>query len=631
MTKVLPDIFQQAAEKYCARPSFLTRNIRSKPYEGPSWHTLYNMGLDLATALADLGLNPKQHVAVLADNRLEWILSDYAILMNGAVSVPRATNITDDEIKYIINHSEAIFVIVEHEKMLDRVLKLQQHLPNVTQFIVMEHDYKTCDAAWNLYSLLEKGKIRRQAEAKNLILERMQNISPDDMFTIIYTSGTTGTPKGVMLSHRNMIYVVHTTAKLASISELDSAVSILPIWHVFERATEYLFIYAGAATYYSNIRSFANDMQDVKPTLMASAPRLWESIYDKVLARVKSSSPVRQRLFQFALFSCAQVNEAYRFFQSTQLLITKPSPLDIVLQGARLSLTWLVFILPSLALSFIPAKLREGTGGNLRQSVSAGGALPTHIDLFFNNIGIPLIEAYGMTECCPAIAMRTVEQNVIGSVGSPVPGCVVEIRNLNDFAMTMTKGQSGIVAVKGPQVMNGYFKNDEETAKVLKDGWMNTGDIGFISHNNNLVITGRSKETIVLRSGENVEPVPIENALLRSPYISQTMVVGQDQKHLSALIILHENDVRNWAETNSIADTQAEKLYTNERVNELIKADIRTFVSAKTGFKAHEKINNFKIIAKPFEIDDELTKLFKIKRHVVMEKYHDLIVLLGAG
>lgn len=624
MFKTLPDVFKHAAEKYTDCPSFLTRPTSGQPFQGPTWSELYQMGLDLATALAEMGINAKDHVAVLADNRFEWILTDYAILMNGSVSVPRATSIMDEELKYIVNHSESRVVVVEHEKMLKRLVALKADLPSVQHIIVMDKKFTSNDDGQSIYDLVAQGRKCRD-QGNQQVEERISQIDEQDVFTIIYTSGTTGAPKGVLLTHANMIYMINMTSKIMDMRSDDRAVTILPIWHVFERANEYVFIAAGAATYYSNIRALAKDLQEVQPTLMGSAPRLWESIYDKVVAKVSSGSAVAKSLFKIALYATGQVKYAQRFYAGVLPEISKPSALVTGLNCVKYMVLWLIWIVPAKLLGFIPKKLQMSTGGKLRASLSAGGALPHHIDLFFNNIGISLLEGYGMTECCPAIAMRKPDFNVPGSVGLPLPGCEVEIRDLNNPSQKVAQGQNGIIHVKGPQVMKGYYKNPEATEKVLKAGWMDTGDIGVINTNNSITITGRSKETIVLLSGENVEPVPIENTLLESKYIAQTMLVGQDQKHLGALIVIDEENVLNWAKQNQITAIEIPQLLKSDQVNELIKSEIQTKVSKKNGFQPFEKIVNFRFIEKPFEVDDELTKLFKIKRHVVAEKYQAII------
>ncbi len=624
MIKTLPDVFKATAEKYANHPSFMTRTSLKGPYDGPTWSELHEMALNLGTALAKLGLNPKDHVGLLADNCLEWILCDMAVLMNGAADVPRGTDVTDDEIVYILNHSESTFLILQNEKMLKRVLKLKDQLSSIKTIIVMDKAFSETEEVRNIYSLVEEGsKLRKEGDSE--IEKRMENIQESDLFTIIYTSGTTGTPKGVMLTHANMVSQVRTLKPLVKLKLEDKALSILPIWHVFERVVEYLFISAGGQTFYTTIRTIVADLSDVQPTIMGSAPRLWEMVYQKMMAKIDKSPTVAKMLIKTSLFALSQVNQAKRFFNGTLRYLEKPTFMDRFNGFFVHAFCFLLWILPATLLSFVPKKLRAVTGNQLRGTISGGGALPSHIDLFFNDIGIPVWEGYGMTETSPVISVRPPEHIVIGAVGGPIPETEVEIRDVNDLEKKLPQGSSGVIHIKGPQVMQGYYKNPEATSAVLKDGWMNTGDIGMINFNDAITITGRAKDTVVLLSGENVEPVPIENKMLCSPYISQTMVVGQDQKFLGALVVADEDTLVDWAKNNGLPEMGFDDLLINEKVSDLIRGEIQTQINSRNGFKSFERIGGFRILQKPFEVGDELNSTFKLKRHVVSDKYKDLI------
>lgn len=624
MIQTLPDLFEQTAKSYGPKKAFLTRVNKQEGYVGPTWEELYENAKDLATGLADLGLEPKEHVAVLADNRFEWILSDYAILMNGAANVPRGTDVTDEEIEYIVQHSESTMLFVEHEKMLNRVVAIKEKLPLIRSIIVMDRKYAGSEVAQSIYSVLEKGK-KLRAEGNQMVAERQANIKPSDLFTIIYTSGTTGKPKGVMLTHANMVSQVKSVTQIVSLSSDDRNLSILPVWHAFERVVEYLFISVGAATYYTSIRTLANDIKDVKPTFMGSAPRLWESIYQKIVKKVEAASPVAKFFFNTSILSKNRVRCAQAFFNGSLLQMQKLSMIDRIGLGIKHLLNLLAFGIVSILFSFVRSKLRMAMGGQMKGTISGGGALPRHIDMFFNDIGLKVLEGYGMTECCPVISVRTFDKLVIGSVGGPIPGTQIEIRDCNNLNKKLSQGESGVIFVKGPQVMQGYYKNEEATQKVLDQGWMNTGDIGLVNFNDTISITGRAKDTIVLLSGENVEPVPIENKLTESSFISQVMVVGQDQKSLSALVVLDEEKMASWTNEQGMGGKIYSELAHDDKVQDLVRLEIRKQISAENGFKAFERINGFKILPKDFEVGDELTNLFKLKRHVITKKYQGLI------
>jgi long-chain acyl-CoA synthetase len=277
------------------------------------------------------------------------------------------------------------------------------------------------------------------------------------------------------------------------------------------------------------------------------------------------------------------------------------------------------------------SKIREATGGQLKASVSGGGALQKHVDAFFNDIGINVLEGYGMTETSPVICVRTFKKLVQGSVGVITPQTEIQIRDDHGKVLTYIDsnqkilagkiGQKGVIHVKGPQVMKGYFMNPEATNKALKDNWMDTGDIGMVNYKMTLTLTGRAKDTVVLLGGENVEPVPIENKLTESPYISQCMVIGQDQKNLGAIIIPDFDQLATWCKENGIDASDKEALITNAKVVDFYKKEIKSLNSTKTGFKSFEQVTPFFLITKPFEVGDELTNLFKMKRHVIAEKY----------
>lgn len=284
------------------------------------------------------------------------------------------------------------------------------------------------------------------------------------------------------------------------------------------------------------------------------------------------------------------------------------------------------------------SKIREATGGELKASVSGGGALQRHVDAFFNDIGINVLEGYGMTETSPVISVRTFKKLVQGSVGVITPETEVQIRDdlgkvlthvdANQKLVSGKYGQRGVIHIRGPQVMKGYYKNPETTKKTIVDNWMNTGDIGMINFKKTLTLTGRAKDTIVLLGGENVEPVPIENKIDESPYIKQSMVVGQDQKVLGAIIVPDFDALIPWAEENGISEKAPEKLIVHPKVVEFYKKEVRNFNSVKTGFKNFEQVQYVTLITKPFEVGDELTNLMKMKRHVITEKYKDRILEL---
>jgi len=618
----LAELYKETAERLGDKPAFATRG-KSKEFEAVKYKDLYEMGLNLATGLIDLGVKARDHVGLLADNRLEWIIADYGVLIAGAADVPRGTDVTDQDIEYILNHSDSQVVFVEHQAMLDKIQKNMSKLPNVKHIIMMDKDTRVTGNVLHLYDLMEKGKELRAGGDKRAE-ERMAGIKPDDLFTLIYTSGTTGAPKGVQLMHSNMLFQINNLP--IQITPDDRILSILPVWHIFERVFEMIAISFGACTYYTNVRNLGDDMKSVKPSFMASAPRLWESVYLKIYTGLEKKPAIARALFKAAYFCSRHFKAALRFLKGNDLDINGRNPAVSLLLGLWKLVVAILLVIPNFLLDVIVLKkIRDATGGQLKGSVSGGGALPIHVDEFFNNIGIPVLEGYGMTETAPILAVRTFDKLVIGSVGPVFPKTQLKLIDLSKNEViyetggkTQIRGRKGEIHVKGPQVMKGYFKNPEATTKVLKDGWMNTGDLGMITFNNTLKIMGRSKETVVLLGGENVEPVPIENKILESPLVDQVMVVGQDKKFLGALVVPALEPFAQYGST-------LQELSNRPEVQKKLQEEIKNSVNDSTGFKVFERVVDCRVLPKPFEVGDELTNLFKLKRHVIAEKYADLI------
>ncbi|HEY3281636.1 MAG TPA: AMP-binding protein, partial [Armatimonadota bacterium] len=465
-----------------------------------------------------------------------------------------------------------------------------------------------------LADLLAEGR-RLRSSGDRLAEERAAGIRPEDLFTLIYTSGTTGIPKGVMLTHQSMISQVRLVP--ITVTPRDRAIAILPIWHILERVYEMILIAGGACAYYSSIRTLKEDFAEVRPTLMVSAPRLWESVYQGILAHVKKQPPVRQALFSAAYYSARKVQTARRYLAGRRLKLTCPPAHRVWLGGLWHGVVLAAFLVPYLALDpLVLRKLRAALGGQLQSTLSGGGALPRQVDEFFNNIGIPVQEGYGLTETCPVLSVRTGRGMVIGTVGPLIPQTELRLLDLEtrEVIYPPRRGVMGEVHVRGPQVMEGYYKDPEGTARVLSDGWLNTGDLGIVTHNGCLRIVGRSKDTIVLLGGENVEPAPIENTLRESPLIDQCMVVGQDRKTLGALVIPRQSALQAYGE-------DLEALAQSEEARQAVMRDIRRLVSRANGFKGFELVTNCRLLPKPFEVGDELTNLFKLRRQVVAEKY----------
>lgn len=613
----LNDVFYYAKRTYGSKEMFFAKD-NAKNFKGRTFSDIFHEAENLALSLLQLGLQPGDRIGLMADNRTEWAIADIATLLNGAVNVPRGSDSTAQEIEYILSHSESKYCFVEHEKLLDS-LKPIFSKTKVEKVIILDPNFVSNDPfVINMATLVKEGEgLRKNLPSLEL---RSKQVKPDDLFTIIYTSGTTGMPKGVMLSHQNMVYNVVKVPPRVGLKSSDRTLSILPVWHIFERAIDYAIIAEGASIAYTNIRDLRDDFQKIKPSFMASAPRLWENLYLGIKQKLEKAPENKKKLFDFAYDICKKFKDGQDYLAGNKLLTKEESPFERM-KNTTLSIGYVLnlFLLAKVLDGLVFSKIRDVLGGQLTGTISGGGALPSHVDEFFNVIGIPVYEGYGMTECAPIISVRSVGHVVQGSVGKWPDGTAVRV--VNEQGESVPKGKMGVIHVKGPQVMKGYYKNEEATKKAIVDGWMNTGDLGFISFNDTLSVRGRVKDTIVLLGGENVEPVPIENLLLENPMINQVIVVGQDQKSLTALI---------WPDKERMKEAglqwkEGEDLNQNKEIRQYYQNIVKKQISSENGFKSFEKLSDFRFLPKAMEVGDELTNLFKMKRNVIHDKYQDLI------
>ena len=621
----LASLFLEAGSRWGECPAFSTRRSDGT-FQSVGYVSWKERSLALATALINLGVEARDHIAILSDNRFEWILADAAVQFCGAADVPRAADVTGTEISYILDHADVEVAFVENAAVLAKVESVRDQLPKLHHLIVMNPVEGKGHLPKNVHALrdleIRGEKLRLQGDRRSE--ERIAGIRPEDLFTLIYTSGTTGTPKGVQLTHAAMTSQIRNLPFV--LTPKDRALSILPVWHSYERVFEVISIACGVHTYYTSLRHLGEDLQAVKPTIMVSAPRLWEGLYQRIVSKVEKAPLVRRLLFRAARFTAHEVRTARFFFSCNQIDLNGRTLLVSAFMAVRHAVGWSLCILPSMLLDLVVlAKLRAVVGGEFRGTISGGGALPPHVDAFFNDIGIPVLEGYGLTESCPVLAVRTWEKLVIGTVGPFFPETQIRIVDLlagtilypDPTRRDLGRGKRGEIHAKGPQIMKGYYKDPEGTARVLKEGWLATGDIGLVTFNECLKIVGRCKETIVLLGGENVEPLPIESKLLESALIDQCMVVGQDQKHLGLLVV---PALAGFAGAGINTD-DIESLKSRPEAHEMLRLEIRRLVGETNGFKPFERIANFTMIEKPFEVGDELTMTFKLRRHVITEKY----------
>ena len=597
----------------------------SGEFQAIAWKQLIVEVEAFAAGLLSLGVKRGDHIGMISDNMKEWLWADLAILSIGASDVPRGSDSMAPEIQYILDHAECGVTIAENESQLEKILSIKISLKGLKTLIVLDPDFQKSKskmqgvAIWTFKEIQEQGR-EYLKKHPGCIEEEIAKGKTEDLATIIYTSGTTGEPKGVMLTHSNYMHQIPTPLKYIDIDKGDIFFSVLPIWHSYERAIGYVAIFAGCSIAYSKLvaQIMVEDMGKIKPQIFPSVPRIWEAVKRGIIRNVESESSVKKAL-------------AYFFIG----VGTAHSKLKVRLRGLRPRfkkssrfVDALISFLPFLLLSPLNAlgqvlvfkKIKHRLGGKFKFGVSGAGALPPHVDEFFAAAGILLLEGYGLTETSPFVSVRQSYHPVPGTIGPPLEQ--VEVKVLAEDGSELPPGKKGVLYVRGPNVMMGYYKKPDLSAQAItKDGWLNTGDLAMLTHDGEIKIMGRTKETVVLLGGENVEPGPIEDTITESDYVDQVMVVGQDQKYLAALVVPNFETLKRFAEENGVPFGKVEDLIDNQDIYKLIMDEIDSRVGPKRGFKLFERINKARLLARPFEKGKEMTHTLKLKRNVIYEQY----------
>ncbi|HEY9624960.1 MAG TPA: AMP-binding protein, partial [Crinalium sp.] len=439
------------------------------------------------------------------------------------------------------------------------------------------------------------------------------------------TSGTSGTPKGVMLSHGNLLSQITGARAVVQLNPGEKVLSILPIWHCYERTFEYFIFAQGCTQIYTNIRHVKKDLKEFQPSYMVAVPRLWESIYEGVQKQFREQPASKQRLVQFFLSASDRYIKARRIVQKLSLDNLNPSSVEQANAAVQMAALWPIH---QLGDRLVYQQVRAATGGHIKFVVSGGGSIAEHLEDFFEIVGIDILGGYGLTETAPITHVRRPWHNLRGADGQPLPQTETRIVD-PESRQPVPVGKQGLVLIRGPQVMQGYYKNPQATAKAIdSEGWFDTGDLGWITAEDDLIITGRAKDTIVLTNGENIEPQPIEDACLRSPYIDQIMLVGQDERSLGALIVPNVEALAQWATAQNLSIQRPDQTIDldNKAVQELFRQEITREVKNRPGYRADDRIGPFRLIAEPFTIENGLlTQTLKIRRAVVTERYRGMI------
>jgi long-chain acyl-CoA synthetase len=544
----------------------------------------------LSLGLADLGLGAGDKLVIFSENRPEWTITDFAVLCAGAVTVPIYTSLMPEQVKYIINDSDAKIVVCSNRTLWLKVEAVRHELPSVHHFVLIEEAGP--QGVVSLSEVMGRGKVIAAADP-GLFEKRALAVKPGDLASIIYTSGTTGVPKGVMLTHANFVANSKALDAVTEFSVKDTILSFLPLSHVLERMTTFSWIYKGASIYHAeSIETVAENLLEVRPTIMISVPRLFDKIYAKVMDNILAASPAKRKIFFWAI----GVGKKY----GAKKIRHQPIPWGLGLQR-------------KIAAKLVYGKIIEKTGGRVHFFVSGGAPLSADVAEFFYAIGITILEGYGLTETSPVLACNTFEKMKFGAVGPPVPG--VEIKIAPD----------GEILAKGPNVMKGYYKKEQETREAFENGWFKTGDIGHIDGEGFLVVTDRKKDILVTAGGKNVAPQPIENLLKANPYIQTAVVVGSGRKFISALVLPDFDKLEAYARKNGIAFGSRKELVGKEEIVSFMLAEIDR---STPHLASYERIKKVVLLDREFDADTELTPSLKVKRHIVEKVFKPLIDLL---
>ncbi len=587
----LPEMLKSNAQQYVDRIAISYK--KGGKYQSLSYGDFYERVLMATRGLRKTGMVPGDKVAIFSENCAGWAVSDFAIQCAQGTTVPIYATNTADQAAYVINHSGAKIVFVSNRLQYEKLRTVREQLPNLEQVISFEQFLGNHDLP--VYTLSQLSEIshpvseqeRREIEAD------IDAVKSTDLITIIYTSGTTGVPKGVMLTHANVIFDAHYgLEKLEAFGMNETFLSFLPLSHVLERTAGY---YAPLMTgchvaFCESPEKVVENMQEVKPTVMVSVPRLFEKIYSRVYEDVHKMSSIRSSIFHMAITTGREyISRRY----------IKPRPLGLVGLKYRF-FDWLVF-----------SKIRKRFGGRLRYFISGGAPLDKVINEFMWVIGIPTFEGYGLTETSPAVTINSPWKVRYGSVGTPLPYTEVKLADDDELL------------IRGPQVMLGYYNAPEETEQAIKDGWLYTGDIARIDEDGYVYIIDRKKEIIITSGGKNIAPQPLENELRMDKYISQAFVYGDRKPYLVAVLTPNLERLIQMGQKEGINYLDMEELVANQRVHKRYAERVQAL---NDKLPSYQTIKKFILLPGDFSVEGgELTPTMKLKRKVIYSKYQDRI------
>jgi len=592
--KNLLDMVRRTVDRHSEKTALMWKE--GGVYRSITYREMWEQVRQAAAGLSVTGVRAGDKVAILSENNTMWPVTDLAVASLGAVSVPIYPTLPAEQVTYILNQADCHVAVVENETQLQKVQKSET---GARQIVVIKPDqgFMAADGILSFGQLLELG----QSHPLEGWDDHWSRIGRDQLFTIIYTSGTTGRPKGVMLTHGNILSNIEGVQFWCIEARPDDVfLSYLPLSHIFERmAGQFVPLSVGAVIAYAeSIHTIEENLREVRPTVMTSVPRLFEKVHARVQEVINAAPPVVRKIFDWA------IRIGYRRYEH----YLKCSLDELVLHGSLppgLKFQW------KIAERLVYRKVKSRFGGRIRGMISGGAPLNPEIARFFWSLNLPVMEGYGLTESSPVIAVNPIARAKIGTVGKPLPN--VEVRLAED----------GEVLVKGPNVMRGYYKNPEATDEQIRDGWLHTGDLGEWDEEGYLRIIDRKKNLIILSTGKNLAPQPVENAINNSPYIAQSVLIGHGRKYVIALVVPDFENLEPWARKQGWPTESREALVRRAEVKELLQREVQRLTA---GFASYEQPKKVLVAEKEWTVEDgELTPTLKVRVKEIEKRYREAI------
>jgi long-chain acyl-CoA synthetase len=589
MENTINEVFANRTARYKDR--IAVEKKRGASWEKATWNQYYERARLTGLGLYSLGLRKGDMAAIMSENRLEWLYTDMGAMGIGALVIPVYTTLVADEVKYIMQNSGARVLLVENRLQLEKALEFAGEVESLETIVVFDEAQAGAhEQVMGFAALCALGE-KQHAQTPELFAQLAAAVVPEDLATIVYTSGTTGMPKGVMITHKNIMAVIHALSRITPRFgfETDQTVPFLPLSHVFERVAGHFYgMYVGlTASYAESIETFVNDVKEKRPTVVLAVPRVCEKVYQRILGQVQQQPEWKQKMFRWGYGIGLTISE----------LREKKKPIPPVL-GLQYK----------LAYALIFKKLAQALGGRVRWMTASGAPTAREIVLFFNASGITVIEGYGMTETCAPATMSNLADYKIGTVGRPIADVQIKI------------AEDGEILIKGDNVFAGYWNMERETrAAFTDDGWLMSGDIGQFDEDGFLLITDRKKDLIITSGGKNIAPRKIEGIFMADPLFSHFIVIGDRKNYLSALVTLNLGQARLLALQNGIAHTRPEELPAHPDFLKIVDAHV---AEKNKQLARYETIKKYHILENEFsQTGGELTPSLKIKRKVIYKKY----------